>query len=201
MTRLACDAAAIELETYAKELLATAAQLRRFARTMAGEPTVKATAILDFPEAVKPAQQAHPPKARRASTRQAKARPEPRRPRRISTHDAVAAALSTEERSYREVVSRAKLGQATVSRELDRLLTSKTVVKRREGHRMLYRLVAPGGSTTQPRSGQAAGTPSGPAGGPGPDHRPTAKSDVVWNGTLERNGQAPSILPPRERKP
>lgn len=29
----------------------------------------------------------------------------------------------------------------------------------------------------------------------------TYADEVVWNGTLERNGQAPSILPPRERKP
>ena len=50
MTPLACAAAAIELETYAKELLATAATLRRFASTMAGEPTVRVTAIINGPE-------------------------------------------------------------------------------------------------------------------------------------------------------
>ncbi len=49
------------------------------------------------------------------------------------------------------------------------------------------------------RSGPAAGTPRGPAGGTGPDHRP-AEFETVWNGTKERNGEAPSILPPRERK-
>jgi len=53
------------------------------------------------------------------------------------------------------------------------------------------------------RPGSAAGTPSGPAGGSGPGHRRDGQPEfeTVWNGTKERNGQAPCILPPRERKP
>ena len=52
------------------------------------------------------------------------------------------------------------------------------------------------------RSGPAAGTPSGPAGGSGPDHRSAAPGgfEVAWNGTKERNGEAPSILPAREQR-
>ena len=202
MTPLACDAAAIEIEAYAQELLATAAQLRRFARTMAGEPTLKTAAILDFTEAVKPAPQARPPKAQRAAQRPSAPRsPRGARTPKGDTAAAVRSALSVEERSLQEIATRAKLHTKTVYRELDLMLTAKTIVKRREGHKMLYRLAKqPGKASTQPRSGQAAGTPSGPAGGPGPDHRPAAKSDVVWNGTLERHGLAPPILPPRESR-
>lgn len=202
MTPLACDAAAIELETYAKELLATAASLRRFAQTMASEPTAKTTAILDFTEAVPPAPQARPPKAQRAAPRPSAPRsPKAARTPTGETDASVRAALSVEERSLQEIVTRADISRTAVYRALDLMLKAKSVVKRREGHKMLYRLVTPGKASTQLRSGQAAGTPSGPAGGPGPDHRPAAKSDVVWSGTLERNGQAPPILPPRERKP
>lgn len=201
MTPLACDAAAIELEAYAQELLATAAQLRRFARTMAGEPTVKATAILDFTEAVKPARQAVPLKARQPAQRPSAPRSsKATRTPKGDTDAAVRAALSVEERSLQEIVARAKLGKSTVFRALDLLLTAKVVVKRREGHAMFYRLVTPGDATPR-RSGPAAGTPAGSAGGSVPDRRNTTADDVVWNGTLERNGQAPSILPPRERKP
>lgn len=202
MTPLACDAAAIAAETYAKELLATAATLRRFASTMAGEPTVKATAILDFTEAVKPAPQARPPKAQRASrrpveARSSKAAPTPRGNKYLAVRDA----LSTEEQTLREIVTRSAVSRTAVLHALERMLTAKHVVKRREGHAMLYRLVAPGEASTPRRSGPAAGTPSGPAGGSGSDRRRAADSDVVWNGTLERTGQAPSILPPREHKP
>lgn len=201
MTPLACDAAAIEIEAYTNELLAIAATLRRFASTMASEPTAKTTAILDFTEAVKPAPQARPPKAQRAAQRPSAPRsPRGARTPKGDTAAAVRSALSVEERSLQEIATRAKLHTKTVYRELDLMLTEKTIVKRREGHKMLYRLVTPGKASTQPRSGQAAGTPSGPAGGPGPDHRPAAKSEVVWNGTLERHGLAPSILPPRESR-
>ena len=52
------------------------------------------------------------------------------------------------------------------------------------------------------RSGPGAGTPSGSLGGVGPGRPVNGQEfETVWNGTKERNGEAPSILPPRERKP
>lgn len=202
MTPLACNAAAIELETYAKELLATAASLRRFASTMASEPTAKTTAILDFTEAVPPAPQARPPKAQRAAPRPSAPRsPKAARTPTGETAASVRAALSVEERSLQEIVTRADISRTAVYRALDLMLKAKSVVKRREGHKMLYRLVKPGEGSAPRRSGLAAGTPAGSAGGSVPDRRNSAAGDVVWNGTLERHGLAPSILPPRERKP
>ena len=201
MTALACDAAAIELETYAKELLATAATLRRFASTMAGEPTLKTTAILDFTEAVKPAQQAGPLKAQRAAQRHSAPRSSTAaRTPKGDTAAVVRAALGVQERSLQEIATRAKLNAKTVYHRLDKLLEAKVVVKRREGHAMFYRLVTPSDGSTPRRSGSAAGTSAGSAGGSVPDRRASA-SDVVWNGTLERNGQAPPLLLPRELKP
>jgi hypothetical protein len=204
VTPLACDAAAIELEAYAKELLATAATLRRFAQTMAREPTVKVAAIVNGPELAKATL---PPcgcdscEAREAAQRPAA----PRSSKATRTHKgdtdaAVRAALGVQERSLPEIAKRAKLNPKTAYRQLQTLCEAKVVTKRREGHAMRYRLVTPGDATPR-RSGQAAGTPAGSAGGSVPDRRNSSADDVVWNGTLERNGQAPPILPPRERKP
>lgn len=206
MTPLACDAAAIELETYAKELLATAATLRRFASTMASEPP--ATTRLSVPIDGREAAQAlarHERRARAVARRAVERRSAPRssktaRTPRGDTAAAVRAALGVQERSLQEVATRAKLNVKAVYYQLDKLLEAKVVVKGRAGHRMLYRLVKPGEGSTPRRSGSAAGTSAGSAGGSVPDRRASA-SDLVWNGTLERNGQAPAILPPRERKP
>ena len=59
-------------------------------------------------------------------------------------------------------------------------------------------------SSVQPRPGAVAGTPAAPPVGPSPAngrHAQPEAFEVVWTGTKERNGDAPSILPPRERKP
>jgi hypothetical protein len=209
MTALACDAAAIELETYAKELLATAATLRRFASTMAGEPTVRVTAIVNGPEiATDPfvpdceCVACSDRKARKAAQRpDAPRSPKAARTAKGTTIEVVRAALGAEERSLQEILARSKASRSAVWKALDALVATKAAVKRREGHTVRYRLVAPGDGSTPRRSGPAAGTPAGSAGGSGSGRRSSADSDVVWNGTLERNGQAPPILPPRERKP
>lgn len=208
MTPLACDAAAIELETYAKELLATAATLRRFASTMASEPTVRVTAIVNGPEiATDPfvpdcaCVACSDRKARKAAQRPVAPRSSKvARTAKATTIEAVRAALGAEERSLQEILARSKANRSAAWKALDALVATKAVVKRREGHAMRYRLVTPGEGSTPRRSGPAAGTPAGSAGGSVPGRRLDG-SDVVWNGTLERNGQAPPILPPRERKP
>ena len=55
-------------------------------------------------------------------------------------------------------------------------------------------------TATTPRPGAVAGTQAAPPVGP-PSANGTPQFETVWNGTKERNGEAPSILPPRERKP
>lgn len=214
---MAIDAAVIELEAHREQVSRMIASLRRMSRAvkethapLSGDPQeaiaapVTASSVETARSLLRPAKaRTGTPRtpAKRVVDRHAKARTEPSRTRLISSHDAIAAALSTEERSLQEIVSRSKLSQTAVSRHLDRLRASKAVVKRRDGQRMLYRLVTPGEGLTPRRSGSAAGTPAGSAGGPVPDRRNSDADDVVWNGTKERAGTAPPLIPPRERKP
>lgn len=95
-----------------------------------------------------------------------------------------------------DLVARTKQSMYCLKPHLDALIRLGGVVKIGKTLSTRYAL------SPKLRSGPAAGTPSGPAGGSGPDHRSAAPGgfEVAWNGTKERNGEAPSILPPRERK-
>jgi hypothetical protein len=55
----------------------------------------------------------------------------------------------------------------------------------------------------QPRPGAVAGTQAAPPVGPSPatgSRKGDGPFETVWTGTKERNGEAPSLLPPRERR-
>jgi hypothetical protein len=106
-----------------------------------------------------------------------------------------------------EPVSQTELGKALkrsayqLKPHLDALVRIGGVVKTGATSSTRYAIAA------RLRSDPAAGTPRGPAGGSGSDHRPgtgpsAAREDVrvAWNGTKERSGDVPSLLPPRERK-
>lgn len=104
-----------------------------------------------------------------------------------------------------EVIKRAKLPKGTAYTRLTRLHGSGQVETQTEGRRTLYRLATKrAAASPQPRSGAGAGTQAAPPAGPPPTNGRQASSggfEIAWNGTKERNGEAPSILPPRERKP
>lgn len=99
-----------------------------------------------------------------------------------------------------EIATRTKLPKGTAYTRLTRLHGTGEVVTRSEGKRTLYRLA---GTSTQLRPRAGAGTQAAPPVGPPSANGRQASSgfEVAWNGTKERNGEAPSILPPRERKP
>ena len=106
-----------------------------------------------------------------------------------------------------DVIARAaKLVKGTVYGRLTRLMAAGRIEQRMEGKHALYRRRAHHGTSTQLRPGAVAGTPAAPPVGPpsanGSKSAPQCGDfDVAWNGTKERNGEAPSILGPRERKP
>jgi len=80
---------------------------------------------------------------------------------------------------------------------LDALIRLGGVVKSGQTSSTRYAL------PTKPRSGAGAGTQAAPPVGPPSANGRRAHPETietVWNGTKERNGEAPSILPPRERK-
>jgi hypothetical protein len=98
--------------------------------------------------------------------------------------------------SKSELTKAAKTTDYRLTLALKRLVTDTRVVAHGATSARVYTL-----ANHTPRSGPAAGTPSGPAGGSGPDPRRSPEFETVWNGTKERAGEAPTLLLPRERKP
>lgn len=172
MTPLACDAAAIELEAYATELLATAAILRRFAQRLAGAPTGPAAAVAS-PAPGGPASPARP----------------------VTTGDTVEArilaCLRGVEPQPRRAIEAAVGGNTVRTRNVLRaLVEAKRVTARGQTNQRRYSVP----SRPEPGAGTQAGSACGSGSGG------TADEDVVWSGALERAGRAPALLPPREHK-
>ena len=102
-----------------------------------------------------------------------------------------------------EITTRTKLPKGTAYTRLTRLSGHGRVETRTEGRRTLYRLATRRTASSPPlRPGAVAGTQAAPPVGPPSANGRQASSgfEVAWNGTKERNGEAPTILPPRERK-
>ena len=112
----------------------------------------------------------------------------------------VRAALTGQWQTVEDIAKRAKLPKGTAYTRLIRLCGAGEVATRREGKRTLYR---PADKPAQLRPRAVAGTQAAPPAGPPSANGRQASSaefEVAWNGTKERNGDAPSILPPRERR-
>ena len=112
----------------------------------------------------------------------------------------VRAALTGQWQTVEDIAKRAKLPKGTAYTRLTRLCGAGEVATRREGKRTLYR---PADMPAQLRPRAVAGTQAAPPAGPSSANGRQASSaefEVAWNGTKERNGDAPSILPPRERR-
>jgi hypothetical protein len=95
--------------------------------------------------------------------------------------------------TIREIVQRAKL-------PLDRVRVALKALVRADGVQALGATSARVYTAITPRPGAVAGTQAAPPVGP-PPATGTPQFETVWNGTKERNGDAPQLLPPRERKP
>lgn len=108
-------------------------------------------------------------------------------------------ALTGQWQTVEDIAKRAKLPKGTAYTRLSRLQSAGEVATRPEGKRMLYRLA---GTPAQLRPRAVAGTQAAPPAGPSSANGRQALGgfEVAWNGTKERNGEAPSILPPRERR-
>jgi DNA-binding IclR family transcriptional regulator len=199
----AIDAAIVELEAHREHVCQVIATLRRFARVVEEahvtgvEPVGAPTVVIDGRALVAAVSRQLPA----TTTTTAPTSTTNNHTAKAYQNDAkVLKALSGEWMSIEVVAARAKLPKGTAYTRLSRLSGSGQVATRPEGKRTLYRLAGTPAATPL-RSGPAAGTPRGPAGGTGPDHRTAGEAfETVWNGTKERNGEAPSILPPRERK-
>ena len=184
----AIDAAILELEAHREHVCLVIATLRRFARVvedahLPGEELVGAVAKPVAPLTTPP--QATPHVAT------AKAYPNDAKVRQ---------ALTGEWQTVESVAHRAKLPKGTAYQRLSRMHGTGEVATRSEGKRTLYRLAR---VPAQPRPRAVAGTQAAPPVGPpsaNGRHASTGDFEVAWNGTKERNGEAPSILPPRERR-
>jgi hypothetical protein len=96
------------------------------------------------------------------------------------------------------IIQTSRMARYQVFKALKELVRARRVVARGQRRGRTYELA------TQLRPGAVAGTQAAPpVGPPSANGRrvPPEAFDVAWNGTKERNGDAPSILPPRERKP
>jgi len=104
--------------------------------------------------------------------------------------------------SYAEIGTPSRLTKDEVRQALARLVEAKRVVKTGKTNATRFAL-----APHPPRPGAVAGTPAATPVGPPPANGSRQRSeaqpsdfDVAWNGSKERSGQAPSILPPREQR-
>jgi hypothetical protein len=171
----AIDAAIVELEAHREHVCQAIRMLRRFAQVVeeAHEPTP------------------NPVPDRAEDTPPSEATP-------ASPLVAIAEALRISGQPLRSIdlCARTALPRETVREGLRELVTRSVVRASGKTSARVYTMA-------RPRQGTAAGTQAALSVGPSPANgTPTRDAmTVVWNGTKERNGDAPSILPPRERRP
>lgn len=99
-----------------------------------------------------------------------------------------------------DVIRVTKLPRWRVMRALLDMHASGQIAKIGQHHGAKYALLS------APRPGAAAGTQAAPPAGPSsasgsPPKSDTGNFEVAWSGTKERNGTAPTITGPRERRP
>lgn len=193
----AIQAAIVELEAHCAHVQGFIVELRLLARVVedAHPPTVTMGSRRDTATTLVAAVQATPTRATPRAKRAPKADPA----------EVSQTAILQTLRAYGTPVSLAVLVKALgrsgyqLKPHLDALIRLGGVVKSGQTSSTRYAL------PTKPRSGAAAGTQAAPPVGPPSANGRQASSggfEVAWNGTKERNGQAPPILSAagRERK-
>jgi hypothetical protein len=173
----AIDAAIVELEAHREHVSAFITGLRRLARAMEdAHAPVDPRPAVTAPEPVAPPAPTRDHQDAFTIRKLLLGSEDP-----MSTPDIV--------RASRLPVDRARAALKWLVKNLDVRATGATSARRYEAIR--------------PRQGTAAGTQAAPPVGPSPANGTPTRDQVlvVWNGTKERNGDAPSILPPRERRP
>jgi len=205
----AIGAAIIELKAHCEHTWEIIRALERFAAVVedAHEKAASAapvtTALVACPEpATRTARPAKPqPAAKKVAAKPAPAKPngKPAATGAYPVGAAIISALGAHRgpMSPKALVTATKLPRWRVMRTLLDMHASGQLAKVGTRRGATYAL------HNKPRSGAAAGTQAAPPVGPPSANGRQASPggfDIAWSGTKERNGEAPSILPPRERK-